>query len=194
MRIVLASTSRFRRALLDRIGLVHDAVAPDFDEDHPPPLAPPEIARAFAIGKAVSVVVNGEALVIGADQVLEHRGELLRKPGTLDEAAAQLERLAGDAHFLHTAVAVRDAASGRVESELVTVRLVVRRLDRDAIRRYVERDRPVGCVGGYTFEGLGACLFESVGGGDDSAIVGLPLLALTRLLLGFGVDPLDRDV
>ena len=118
---------------------------------------------------------------------------ILRKPSSLDEAAAQLARLSGDAHHLHTAVAVRHAARGVTESEVVTVRLAMRPLGPSAIRRYVERDNPIGCVGGYTFEGLGACLFDSVTGADDSAIVGLPLLSLTRLLLAFGVDPLDAD-
>ncbi|XXY45501.1 Maf family protein [Sorangium sp. So ce269] len=198
-RIVLASTSPFRRALLDRLGLAYEAVAPVFDEVAPEGMPPAACARLFAEGKALSLATARQgALIIGADQALDLDGELLRKPATLDEAADQLARLAGRAHALHTAVAVH-APPGlplapdapRTLAEIVTVELRVRPLGRAQIRRYVELDRPIGSAGGYLFEKHGPWLFDDVRHADETAIVGLPLVPLCRLLRRFGVDPLD---
>ncbi|MGK4007608.1 Maf family protein [Sorangium sp. So ce1036] len=199
-RIVLASTSPFRRALLDRLGLAYEAVAPVFDEIAPEGLSPIECARRFAEGKAMSLEgARPGALIVGADQALDLDGALLRKPATLDEAADQLSRLAGRAHALHTAVAVHappglpgvPAGAPRTLSEVVTVELRVRPLDRAQIRRYVALDRPIGSAGGYLFEQRGPWLFDEVRHADETAIVGLPLVPLCRLLRRFGIDPLS---
>ena len=190
--LVLASTSRFRQALLGRLGVPFTAAAPDFEELAPPGLTPPQVAQAFARGKAESLArSHAQALIVGSDQVLEHRGEVLHKARDLAQAAEQLVRLQGDLHRLHTAVAVLDAASGRLVEELVTVELRMRALTRPQAERYVALDQPLGCAGGFTFEQRGVALFEAVRGEDDSAIVGLPLLALGRLLRAQGWDPLE---
>lgn len=194
-RIVLASTSPFRRALLDRLGIPYEAVAPEFDEIAEEGLSPRACALAFAEGKARSLARRfPDAVIIGADQALDLGGELLRKPATLDEAAAQLERLAGRAHALHAAVALH-APGGpggpRTVSEAVTVELRVRPLDEAQIRRYVALDRPIGSAGGYLFEKHGPWLFDEVRNADETAIVGLPLVPLCRLLRRFGIDLLD---
>ncbi|WP_437279509.1 Maf family protein [Sorangium sp. So ce375] len=197
--VVLASTSPFRRALLDRLGLAYEAVAPAFDEIAPEGVSPLACARLFAEGKAQSLArARQGALIIGADQALELDGELLRKPASLDEAAEQLGRLAGRVHALHTAVAVHAppgvtlaplvAGGPRTLAEIVTVELRVRPLDRAQIRRYVELDRPIGSAGGYLFEKHGPWLFDDVRHADEAAIVGLPLVPLCRLLRRFGVD------
>ncbi|WP_433933139.1 nucleoside triphosphate pyrophosphatase [Sorangium cellulosum] len=199
-RIVLASTSPFRRALLDRLGLAYEAVAPAFDEIAPEGLPPAACARLFAEGKALSLApARPDALIIGADQALELDGELLRKPATLDEAADQLGRLAGRVHALHTAVAVHappgvppaPGVERGLMTEIATVELRVRPLGRAQIRRYIELDRPIGSAGGYLFEKRGPWLFDDVRHADETAIVGLPLVPLCRLLRRFGVDPLD---
>jgi len=192
-RIVLASTSPYRRALLERLGLPFEAAAPEFAEaiagPEPPP---PEVARRFARGKAESLAGRyPDALVVGSDQTLELAGRRLSKPPDLAGAVEQLLELAGREHSLHTAVAVVEAATGRVEEAAARVDLRVRPLTRAQAERYVARDQPRGSVGGYAFEGLGVCLFEEVRGPDESAIVGLPLVALCGLLRRFGVDPLD---
>jgi len=180
--LILASTSRYRRALLDRIGIPYEAVAPDFEEIEPPGVDPVGCARAFAEGKARAVAANRpEALVIGADQVLEFEGRLLRKPGTLEEAAGQLHALAGRWHRLHSAVALV-GPGGALREGVATVELKVRALSAEEARRYVERDQPHGSVGGYVYERSGFLLFDEVRGSDDSAIVGLPLWLLGRLL------------
>ncbi|WP_437743993.1 Maf family protein [Sorangium sp. So ce1504] len=196
--VVLASTSPFRRALLDRLGLAYEAVAPAFEEIAPEGTSPLACARLFAEGKALSLAPAREgALIIGADQALELDGELLRKPASLDEAADQLGQLAGRVHALHAAVAVHAppgvplaAGEPRTLAECVSVELRVRPLDRAQIRRYVELDRPIGSAGGYLFEKHGPWLFDDVRHADEAAIVGLPLVPLCRLLRRFGVDPL----
>lgn len=192
-RLVLCSTAAHRAKLLSRLGLPFEAVRPDFDEADTRGLAPETLALAFAEGKARSLLpryAGQPVLLIGADQVPEVGGELLRKAETLDEAVAQLAALSGRTHALHTGVAVLCTETGRVETSLTTVRLTMRALSAAQLRRYVEADRPLGSAGGYTFEGLGAALFSAVEGQDDSAIVGLPLLSLCALLVRFGVDPL----
>jgi septum formation protein len=191
--IVLCSTAAHRAALLRRLGLPFEATRPDFDENGLEHLPPADLAAAYALGKARSLVeryADAGALLIGADQVPEVDGEVLRKAETPEECAAQLARLSGREHTLHTAVAIVDAVTGRAEVARTAVRLTMRLLSAAQIRRYVEADRPMGSAGGYTYEGLGVSLFADVRGQDDSAIVGLPLVAVVELLGRFGVDPL----
>ena len=192
--LVLASTSPFRRALLARLGVEHVAAAPPFEEIASATLAPAERARRFAAGKALSLApAFPDALVIGADQVLAIEGEVLSKTTSPADAEAQLARLSGRAHALHSAVALHDTASGRLEVELATAYLHMRSLDATQIAAYVARDQPVGSAGGYLFEGRGIALFEGVWAEDDSVIVGLPLMTLARMLRRFGVEPLGGD-
>jgi septum formation protein len=191
-RLVLASTSRYRRALLDRLGVPYVAVAPDCDEDawKDRGLAPVALAVALARAKAASVVAldparYGGCHVLGSDQLVDLDGVVLGKPGTVDAAIAQLERMAGREHRLVTAVALQ-APDGSVR-ELVDVhRLRMRALDRAALARYVARDAPLDCAGAYKIEEGGIALFASIVGDDFTAIVGLPLLGVGRLLADAG--------
>jgi septum formation protein len=188
--IVLASTAKHRAALLTRLGLPFETARPDFDEEAADTRGTPaEVARRFAEGKARSLRRPG-ALVIGADQTAEIDGESLPKPLTLDAVAAQLRRLAGRTHVLHSAVAVYDVDADLVEVDVADVELAMRPLSEAQIAAYLTVDHPVGSVGGYLYEGVGVCLFDAVRGADDSTIVGLPLVATARLLRRFGVDPL----
>ncbi len=165
-------------------------MAPRFVEEGLEHLAPRDRALAFAAGKAASVEVAAPALVIGADQTLELDGRVLRKPDDDAATRAQLAELAGREHALHSAIAVRDAATGRVVTDVTTTRLTMRPLTPAQIDAYLARDRPSGAVGGYLYERAGVALFDAVVGSDDSAIVGLPLVPLLRLLRALGVDPL----
>lgn len=186
--LVLASTSSARRAVLARLGLPFQALAPSFDEVVPPGALPADVATAFALGKARSLVQAHEgAVVIGADQVLALDDELFRKPETVDEATSALLRLAGRTHHLHSALAV--VAGGAERTVLVSVPMTMRALSPEVLRRYAESGEATGSW--YRFEGPGIALFESAGG-EDTAILGLPLLPLVRLLRDVGVDPLDR--
>ncbi|MDI1483382.1 nucleoside triphosphate pyrophosphatase [Polyangium sp. y55x31] len=190
-RLILASTSRFRRALLDRLGLPYEARAPHFDEIPPEGLSPRDVARAFAEGKAKSLDAAPGTWVIGADQVPEYDGRILRKTESQDDCRSQLAELSGRTHMLHTAVVLWSPSEGRMLGETVTVELMMRSLSPALIDRYVTLDDPVGSAGGYLFEKRGIGLFESVRGGDESAIVGLPLLSLCRLLREAGIEPFD---
>lgn len=189
--LVLASTSRFRRSLLARMGLPHDAKAPSFEEDPLPDLAPKAIARVFAESKARSIQVKPGQWVIGADQVLDFEGRLLRKTETIEECRVQLLSLAGRTHSLHTSVVLWSPDEDRVFGETVTTTLTMRPLSAECVDRYLELEKPIGSVGGYFFEGRGIVLFEDVIGGEESAIVGLSLLALGRLLRQAGLEPLS---
>ena len=184
--LILASTSRFRAAVLERLGVAFRCQAPDFAEDDPGGLSPVELAQAFARGKARSV--SGEGLVIGADQVLEFEGRVLRKPHGLEGAAQQLHELAGRSHTLHSALAVWDPERGRLEEGVTSVQLTVRPLTLEQATLYVGLDQPLGSVGGYTYEQRGIGLFTRMAGGDDSAVLGLPLIELVHLLERHGWD------
>jgi septum formation protein len=187
--LVLASTSRYRRAQLEALGVEHLAVAPGFEEDHALPLAPEELVVAFARGKAeAAAAAHPGALVVGADQAPELDGRALTKPGTTAAAVEQLLALAGRTHRLLTAVALYDPGRGATEHRLVAHRMRMRPLSRALAEAYVARDAPLDCAGSYRIEGAGLLLFEEASGADHSAIMGLPLLALGDLLAGAGVD------
>lgn len=180
MRLVLASTSPHRRAVLHAASVPHEAVAPTFVE-HASDAPPAEIAVSFARAKAESVAARfPDAVVVGADQVPEVGGRRLEKPADAAAAVAQLTSLRGQSHRLLTAVAV--VADGRTTHRLVVHEMCMRDLSDAEIAAYVERDRPIGCAGGYKIEAAGTLLFTTMNGPDHTAIVGLPLSALAELL------------
>jgi septum formation protein len=187
--LILASTSRYRRAQLAALGVEHLAVAPDFYEDHGLPLTPEEMVVSFARGKAEAAArEHPGALIVGSDQAPELGGSALTKPGTAAAAVEQLLGLAGRTHRLLTAVALYDGARGVIEHRLVMHQMRMRPLSRELAEAYVARDAPLDCAGAYRIEGVGLLLFEEALGPDHSAIMGLPLLALGELLAGAGVD------
>jgi septum formation protein len=196
-RLVLASTSVFRRDLLARLRLPFETAAPGFQEILPPtgPVdadAVRAVVRENAVGKALSLrEVYPDALILASDQLGECEGRVLAKPGTEERAREQLRFLAGKEHRLHNAVALLDTRDGRLVHELVTSRLWMRPLAEERIRRYVELERPLHSAGSYLSESLGIALFDSLSGDDPTAIIGLPLTAVVRLLERFGVSPLD---
>jgi septum formation protein len=190
--LVLASASPFRRRMLEAAGLSFRVVPAHVDEaairDQAMALRPSAIAEALARAKAVAVSAEfPEAMVVGADQVLAFDNQLLSKPKDLSEAREQLTRLRGNAHHLHTAVAL--AQAGKVLwSHAETARLVMRRFSDAFLDRYLTDMGPSVCqiVGGYEIEGRGIQLFERVEG-DMFTIIGLPLLALLAELGARGV-------
>jgi len=193
--IVLASTSRYRRALLERLGLAFEVVAPDYDEELEKSalaaLTPDALSLALAHGKARSVASQRpDALVIGSDQIAVIDGHRLDKPHTEERARAQLALLAGRTHRLVTSVVVMHAGSGRTLEHVDVHELAMRPLTPAQIADYVARDAPLDCAGAYRVESLGVALFEGMRGDDATAIVGLPLTAVTRMLAAMGRDPL----
>lgn len=189
MNLVLASTSRYRRELLERLNLPFRALAPQVDEDQfkNDGLEPSTIASLLAVAKAESLITLApEAAIIGSDQVVDFNGELLGKPGTVRDAMDQLSRLSGRQHRLITAVAVWHDHRTRLHIDVTTLQM--RSLTSSAIERYVAADLPVDCAGSYKIESLGISLFESIEASDQTAITGLPLLRLVSMLNECGME------
>ncbi len=181
--ILLATQSRYKIALFEKLGLAFETAAPPFDEVLDQALLPDVLAQTLARGKAESLrAAYPEHVIVGADQVLALGDEVMGKPGTVEAAVAQLQRLSGQSHALHTAVSVLDPESGLLEAvETATIRFWPN-LSRDFLRELVERDQTTDCAGAYKFECGGILLMESVQVEDPNAIVGLPLMRLARLL------------
>lgn len=190
--VVLASTSRYRAALLDRLGVAFTAVAPGVDETplQSSGLAPRAMVQALALEKAQAVAAHHpNAIVIGSDQCAALGALVLGKPGTEARAVAQLEQLSGQTHDLWTAVCVLAPGGQRYET-VDHHALTMRALGRAQLEAYVARDQPLDCAGAYKIEGIGVALFERVTGQDSTAIVGLPLMWLSATLAALGVDVL----
>lgn len=188
--LVLASTSRYRRELLARLGVPFRTLAPAVDETALPEEAPPALALRLAIAKArAAAAVCPNALVIGSDQVADLDGRTLGKPGSVDAAQAQLAASSGRTLVFHTALCVIDTRHdpARRESASDATRVVFRRLDAAEIARYVAAEQPLDCAGSFKAEGLGISLFERIESADPTALVGLPLIALARLLRSGGL-------
>ena len=156
-----------------------------------PSLSPEAMARAFARGKAESLVAaHPDALILGADQVPAFGADILLKPGTAEAAHAQLRALAGQTHRLFTAVALVDARTGAVDEMLDVHEMTMWPLADDEIARYVARDQPLDCAGSYRVEAGGVALFSSMRGDDWTGIVGLPLTKVVALLRRHGITGL----
>ncbi|MEO9135126.1 MAG: Maf family nucleotide pyrophosphatase [Casimicrobiaceae bacterium] len=189
--LVLASTSRYRKALLERLGLPFETRSPDVDETALPAEFPAATASRLAEAKARAVAAHYAAgLVIGSDQVANAGGVVVGKPADHRAAVAQLTILSGRSVVFHTAVAVVDAASGRCRLRLVDVTTKVRALTPAAIENYLRRERPYDCAGSIKSEGLGIALVEAIESDDPTALIGLPLIAVIDLLQAEGVDVL----
>ena len=192
---MLASTSRYRRQLLARLLLPFDVVAPDVDETELPGEAPAATACRLADAKARAVAARRpDALVIGSDQVADCDGVAISKPGDHGTAVAQLTALSGRVIVFHTAVALVDAATGAGETRLVDVRSTFRALTATAIEHYLQRERPYDCAGAVKSEALGIALFDRIESDDPTALIGLPLIALTDMLRAHGVDVLAASL
>lgn len=191
--LVLASTSRYRRELLERLRLPFDIVAPEVDETAQPGEAPPALARRLALAKAQAVArLRPDAVVIGSDQVCELDGQAIGKPGDHNGAIAQLRALSGRSAVFLTAVAVACRARGFAQADPAPVRVVFRLLGDDEIERYLRLDQPYDCAGSAKSESLGIALLSSIDSDDPTALIGLPLIRTTRLLREAGLDVL-RD-
>ena len=190
-RLVLASTSPYRKELLARIVNGFECCASSVDETPIAGESPAAVASRLARLKAMAVAANKpNSLVIGSDQVAELDGQLIGKPGTLALAEAQLHRCSGRTVRFHTALCIVDTASiPSVAQEMIdTTEVVFRELAPAEIARYVIADAPVDCAGSFKAERLGVALFERVESSDPSALIGLPLIALCRLLRQAGID------
>ncbi|MFY0537980.1 Maf family protein [Nannocystis pusilla] len=192
--LVLASTSRYRRELLQRLDVPFFTAAPAYDERAEDALRRarrPEFALRLALGKAESLrSANSDAWILGADQVAVGPGpELLHKPGTEDQAIAQLMRLSGATFQLVTGVVLLDAASGASDTAVDVQTLTMRAYGEDEAAAYVRRYQPLDCAGSFRIEDAGIKLFARIDSGDFTGIIGLPLIAVARLLRTAGLLP-----
>jgi MAF protein len=190
-RILLASTSVYRRQLLERLGVTFSVVDPAVDETPRPGEDAAALVARLAEAKARSGA-EGEhdALVIGADQVAVLDGDILGKPGNATANRRQLERAAGRRVQFLTGLCLLAMPDGRTQIEVVPFAVHFRALSDAQIAAYVDRERAFDCAGGFRCEGLGSALFERMEGSDPSALMGLPLQSLTRMLDNEGVDVL----
>ena len=187
-KLVLGSTSAYRRELLQRLRLPFTVAAPDVDETPLPHEAPLALARRLALAKAQAVARQyPDCVVIGSDQVADLDGEPLGKPGTHERAVAQLQKMRGKTVIFQTAVAVVCQASGFVEEEVAPVRVVFRDLSDAEIENYLRAETPYDCAGSAKSEGLGIALLDSIDNDDPSALVGLPLIRTSRMLRAAGI-------
>jgi len=174
--LILASTSRYRRALLQRLGLPFDCVAPDADETRLPGEPAAQMAARLARLKAEAVAREHPlAIVIGSDQVALRGTDVLGKPGSIERCREQLQKSSGREVVFLTAVHVIDGTGGRAESHVDRTVVKFRELSDAEIGRYIERDNPLDCAGGFKAESLGIALFERIESSDPTGLTGLPL-------------------
>jgi septum formation protein len=190
--LLLASTSPYRRRLLERLGLPFAVEAPQVDETPAADELP--AARALRLARLKAAAVSARhpgSLVLGSDQVADCGGLVLDKPGDAAGCRAQLRASSGRAVQFHTAVVLLRAEPPVVRDFIDQTTVRFRSLAEDEIARYVERDAPFDCAGGFRSEGLGVTLFESVETRDPTALVGLPLIWVADALRAAGLDPLS---
>jgi septum formation protein len=189
--LILASTSRYRRELLERLRLPFDAVPPGVDEAPLAGESPANLALRLASAKAQVVAQRfGSAIVIGSDQVAELDGQALGKPGTHEAAIAQWQRMRGRAVRFHTAVAVRCGESGFAQHAMAEIIATCRLVSDAEIERYLRADQPYDCAGSARSEALGIAMFESIQSDDPTGLIGLPLMRTCALLRAAGLDPI----
>lgn len=189
MKLVLASTSAYRRMLLERLCIPFEMARPEVDETPQPGETPAATADRLALEKAQAVAVRFEnALVIGSDQVAHIGHEVFGKPGTVENAHVQLRRMSGQTVVFHTALALINTTTNTHHSISIPTEVRFRTLSDDEIVRYVAKEMPLDCAGSAKSEGLGITLLEALSGDDPTALVGLPLIELSRLLRAEGVE------
>jgi len=190
MKLLLASSSRYRKTLLDRLQLDFETDVPDVDESRLAGESPTALVRRLAHDKAHAVSKrHAESLIIGSDQVAIVGDSVLGKPGNFDNNVEQLSRLSGRAVQFLTGLCLLNSENGEEQLDVVEFDVVFRALSRAQIEVYVRREKPFDCAGGFRSEGLGISLFESMRG-DPTALIGLPLIRLVKMLDGQGVDVL----
>ena len=186
--LILGSTSRYRRELLQRLHIPFDVVAPDVDETPLPDETPRRLAERLALAKAHAVAsLHPHAVVIGSDQVADLNGLPLGKPGSHERAVVQLRQMRGQTVIFQTAVSVVCSESGFAQSSLAAVRVKFRDLSDHEIENYLRIEQPYDCAGSAKSEGLGIALLESIDSDDPTALVGLPLIRTCKMIQAAGV-------
>ncbi|MGV3592854.1 MAG: Maf family protein [Gammaproteobacteria bacterium] len=191
MQLVLASSSRYRRALLEQLRLPFVCASPDVDETPQPDEAVADLVARLALAKARALAARfPDALIIGSDQACSLDGRILGKPGDASRARAQLQACSGRRVTFHTGLVLYDTRDASWQHHVDTYAVRFRELAMDEIVRYVEREQPFDCAGSFKVEGLGIALFSALEGSDYNSLIGLPLISLCTMLRAAGVNPL----
>ena len=192
-QLILGSTSRYRRELLERLKIPFQVASPDVDETPLPQEAPGVLAERLALAKARAVAaLFPQAVVIGSDQVADLNGQSLGKPGTHDKAVVQLRLMRGQTVVFQTAVAVVCQETGFEQCSLAAVRVKFRDLTDDEIENYLHIEQPYDCAGSAKSEGLGIVLLASIDSDDPTALIGLPLIRTCQMLRATGIELLSN--
>ena len=190
-RILLASSSPYRQSLLERLGLTFTVTKPDIDESRLDGESAHDMVARLAEAKARAVAAGQtDTVIIGSDQAAVRGDQVLGKPGSVENALAQLRASSGRRVEFLTGLCVLDTASGEAQVDVVPYAVRFRALEEAEIAAYVARESPLDCAGSFKSEGLGVALFEYMEGPDPSALIGLPLIRLTRMLKHCSIDVL----
>ena len=189
MKLILASSSPFRRELLERLKIPFEVMAPEIDETPFPGETPEKLVERLSIEKARAIaVLHPGALVIGSDQVAVYDGAIVGKPHSHDKAVQQLRAASGKTVTLYTGLALINNDSRRVQCEVIPYRVTFRELTDAQIESYLRKEQPYSCAGSVRSEGLGIALLEKFAGDDPNTLIGLPLIRLVRMLENEGIQ------
>ena len=187
-RLILASSSKYRKLLLERLGIPFECQSPEIDESALADETPLEVSQRLATEKAgVISRQHPRAIVIGSDQLAAFKGQIIGKPDTFPAAFEQLSLFSGQVVDFHTTVSVQSLQSGFRESHTDLTRVHFRNLKRDEIERYLEKEKPFDCAGSFKAESLGVTLFDRINSEDPTALIGLPLIRTSSILRRAGL-------
>lgn len=187
-QIVLASTSPYRKQLLQKLGLPFQSDSPNVDETPLPGESPQQLVERLSRLKVKAVSEQyADALIIGSDQVATFAGKILGKPGTHEKAVLQLNEMSGQSVTFYTGLCLYNAQTGHEQLSCIPFTVHFKSLDKDRIERYLRKEQPYNCAGSFKSEGLGIALFEKLEGDDPNTLVGLPLIELVRMLEKEGI-------
>jgi len=188
-KLILASSSPFRRQILDKLQIEYTCISPDIDESQLENETASQLVKRLAENKARKIADSvSDSLVIGSDQVAVLGDEILGKPHTHENAVKQLEKLSGNTVTFLTGLALINSKTGQVQSEVVPFKVVFRSLSKQMIENYLKTEQPYSCAGSFKSEALGIVLFEKLEGEDPNTLVGLPLIRLVRMLENEGMN------
>jgi MAF protein len=183
MKLILASTSPFRKAILDKLGVKYTVSSPDTDETAFDNESPQQLVERLSIAKAKAIAEkNKDALVIGSDQVAVINGEIVGKPHTHENAVKQLQNASGKTVIFYTGLCLYNSSTNQYQSEVVPYNVVFRLLSEQQIESYLKKETPYNCAGSFKSEALGIVLFDKLEGEDPNTLMGLPLIRLVKML------------
>jgi len=194
-KLVLGSTSPFRKTILEKLLLPFECAKPNIDETEQQGESPTHLVERLAIEKAKAVAQEfPKAVIIGSDQVAVCEGEILGKPHNFDNAVIQLSKFSGKSITFYTGLCVYDSENKKSASLVEPFVVHFKELSQDEIKHYLNAEQPYNCAGSFKSEGLGICLFSKLEGDDPNTLIGLPLIKLVALLKEQGIDVLAEQV